>query len=1085
MQGGTLYQQRPPVRSLETEPLMQTDASRQTRRICPRCNLPIVPLHQQGKSTLKALGKYYHEDSFTCHDCGRPLKPKYFPYREEGDNNEDKEPILLCQYDYFRRHKLLCSVCDRPLRGLYYTAFGKRYDEEHFSCVICHESCGIKKCFMHDGELYCKYHFLKYFAKRCKGCDFPISDQHIEFPKGEEIQCWHPECYGIHKYWHVNLSAETLGLPPFPRLEFRARTTGMNKDVSADSNTDVESVLHPNREELQNQLRTFNFVSSKIWSILYRFEEETAGCISDMFQYLSSFDQFKGIDSTALLVLKIECLFRALDIFDTFNDSFRHGSISQIVSSNGSPVETGVDGIKRKFSKYPRNLTTKIMIYLQLLRKVNSESYSDEKMLPSFMSVITALAHFLKLLTRYGLCAALEEDKNMHSGSIIMKFLREVEKNEAIKSNPFASINVTVTATDNCSTCSKYMQEECVKFGEKRWHIHCLICSSCGRQIALSEISEATYNIRDDRILCPHCSSLDPNSVQGFKFVTKLSQLIFLLKIALVRSKVVMESQFKGNRNRQHDIIDRKRSITMQQTYIRTLNDIKRLRSRRESVPLNNSEWEARKSIVHETPEEDLHERTEAEEQREPSRNVAVRTSELQIVPKEASKQHDNVFNNTKSLTLEDISRIVAAEQARELRPNAFAHFKRLKEVEDDNLAINYKGSGVYYSELKESDMEIIRVISTTLLLSLKSIPTDTFSLSNLEPLIPREKTASQPNSFWSKMKFMMNKEPKRSSPRKVFGTSLGVLASRWGIDSELGVGPSKIRIPIIVDELISNLRQMDMSVEGIFRKNGNIRRLRELTRLIDENPSEVPDLSKENAIQLSALLKKFIRELPEPILTVSLYNLWISSATIESASEKQKVTSLIYSLLPIYNRNLLEVLLSFLYWTSSFSHIEDEMGSKMDIHNLSTVIAPNILYLRAAPNGVAPSDVENGIDPQLQLSLTPLPQSQSQPSASPRAAYSDGFAENEGQHYFLAIEVVNYLITRNEEMVMVPKFLVNLLQVIKSMNIDFTDREKIRRVVLQKIADNDVNYSEFDAKEAMKVKDSSVVAMRRNSMGN
>ena len=185
--------------------------------------------------------------------------------------------------------------------------------------------------------------------------------------------------------------------------------------------------------------------------------------------------------------------------------------------------------------------------------------------------------------------------------------------------------------------------------------------------------------------------------------------------------------------------------------------------------------------------------------------------------------------------------------------------------------------------------MEIIRVISATLLLNLKSIPTDTFSLSNLEPLMPREKTASQPNNFWSKMKFMMNKEPKKSSPRKVFGTPLSVLASRWGIDSELGVGPSKIRIPIIVDELISNLRQMDMSVEGIFRKNGNIRRLRELTRLIDENPSEVPDLSKENAIQLSALLKKFIRELPEPILTVSLYNLWISSATIESSSEKQK----------------------------------------------------------------------------------------------------------------------------------------------------------------------------------------------------
>jgi hypothetical protein len=40
-----------------------------------------------------------------------------------------------------------------------------------------------------------------------------------------------------------------------------------------------------------------------------------------------------------------------------------------------------------------------------------------------------------------------------------------------------------------------------------------------------------------------------------------------------------------------------------------------------------------------------------------------------------------------------------------------------------------------------------------------------------------------------------------------------------------------------------------------------------------------------------------------------------------------------------------MEVLFTFLNWTSSFSHIDEESGSKMDIHNLATVMTPNILY--------------------------------------------------------------------------------------------------------------------------------------------
>ena len=40
-----------------------------------------------------------------------------------------------------------------------------------------------------------------------------------------------------------------------------------------------------------------------------------------------------------------------------------------------------------------------------------------------------------------------------------------------------------------------------------------------------------------------------------------------------------------------------------------------------------------------------------------------------------------------------------------------------------------------------------------------------------------------------------------------------------------------------------------------------------------------------------------------------------------------------------------MEVLFCFLNWAASFSAVDEESGSKMDVHNLATVVAPNILF--------------------------------------------------------------------------------------------------------------------------------------------
>ncbi|CCF58611.1 hypothetical protein KAFR_0F00140 [Kazachstania africana CBS 2517] len=996
---------------------------------CETCGKSIASSKQNGGSVLKALGNYYHEDCFTCRDCSKPLKPKYFPYQASNDS----ETILLCQYHYFKRHDLLCKVCDKPLRGLFYTAFGARYDEEHFCCSICKAPCGVKKCFTYNDQLFCKYHFLKYFSKRCKGCKYPISDQYIEFPRSEEIHCWHPECYGIHKYWHVTLSSEALALPLFPRSEFH--------HASAEHN------VRPTAAEMEKFMSTFNFIVSKTWSVLYRFEEESASCISDMFQYLSCCDQIKGIEATALFVLKVECLFKSLDNFEVFNESQANNNTSERQNKDDN------DATRRKYAKLPRSLTTKIMIYLQLLRKLGTEVYNKESTLSSLMSIITRLAHFLKLLTRYGLFTSLEMNVKSHSLGVLLKFLKEIERNEIYTTNPFTYINVPIDATDACHSCKKYIQEECVQFNQFRWHIDCFACSNCHSAIERPDITESTFSRTSGKIFCPKCPLSDAESLPGFKYISKLSQLMFLLKIALVRSKVVMEAHLEKNENAKQNNAKLRRSLVTQETYIRTLNDIKKLRSRRESVRIGYDKRSVRRSLILDTPEEDLNDLQEM--QRKGSLKILDTIDNDSTESENREMEHDNVFNNTKTLTLDDISRIVAAEQARELRPNAFTHFNKLKDAEDDEAPFSRRKSGTYYGELSDRDMQIIHILSYYVLLENKTLVQNELQLAELKISVPT--TRQEKANFWEKMKIKMNKDSKKVVVRKVFGTPLSLLSEKWGTASELGVGPSKIRIPTIVDELISLLRQMDMSVEGIFRKNGNIRKLREISTLIDDNPNEFPDLSKVNAIQLSALLKKFIRDLPDPIMTNVLYDLWIKAAKIERYFEKQLVISMLYALLPKYNRNLLEVLLSFLHWTASFSYIENELGSKMDIHNLSTVIAPNILFVPENSTG-------GGKQPLM------------------TKEYNDDFAQKEGQHHFLAIEIIDYLITYNEQLAMVPKFLMNLLNEVKSRKID-SDKNEIRTFVSKSLQDGTIDFSEFDVKNSIKVKHSSTAVIQNEML--
>lgn len=131
------------------------------------------------------------------------------------------------------------------------------------------------------------------------------------------------------------------------------------------------------------------------------------------------------------------------------------------------------------------------------------------------------------------------------------------------------------------------------------------------------------------------------------------------------------------------------------------------------------------------------------------------------------------------------------------------------------------------------------------------------------------------------------------------------------------------------------------MHTEGLFRKNGNIRGIKEICETINASPERqdwADYFRQQPIIQLTAFVKKFLRELPEPLLTTNLYRLFLSCNKATTPIEAIHYT---ICLLPKPNRDILFVILALLNWVARHSN-----ENKMDYENLARVIAPNILYV-------------------------------------------------------------------------------------------------------------------------------------------
>ncbi|CAI2165180.1 13714_t:CDS:10 [Funneliformis geosporum] len=860
--------------------------SKQAFTTCAKCGLLIVG------QFVRALGGTYHLECFKCQDCGTIVAAKFFPI----DGLEGKQHPL-CERDYFRRLNLICEKCGGALRGSYITALDKKYHIEHFTCSACPTVFGPQDSYYeHDGQVYCHYHYSTRFAVKCTGCQTAILKQFVEINRNSIDEHWHPECYMIHKlhaFLYLTHEEDLINL-----------IDGCTYDKQGSENVDQPEPEISSPEELKNQQKAMEEKVYNIWTVLSTFEEMSAACISDMLIHVSNGSYFNGVKMAEKFINHVEILFSAIDDLE-----------AQLIKASGQGLQ---------HNREAKMLCKKIVNFFSLLSNTQETDVRRLGITQELLSLVTGLAHYLKILIRIALTGALKLERDFENSTAIGQFLNKLSELTNKGSQQDKETNVDGEATsDLCHACRITVEEECYKYGHYRWHIGCLRCSGCSRELR-TIFKDASFNQITEMAFCPR--DTNEQSAKGFQRKDESQNPSAIdvnrgrkdqkSEVGIVRRDSMLKSYSSGDN---YDPLNK--------------TDIKRMKSVHMDRKLSTSARIATRSRI-------------IEQESEPSTSSIPDDSAKDKLARAPSQHHvkivqDQVFDlqtqenrikfdsQNEAITLADISALAAASMA-----------ENIPDDKANNESRRNSRSKSYLSELSALEYFIVKHVAV---LAMEQLLKEHFSLEELLDLIGLKKA-----NFWTK--FVTSIKPAEKKPVKkkgTFGVALDILVERYGIDSVLGAGPGRIRVPSFVDDSISAMKTMDMSVEGIFRKNGNIRRLKDLSEAIDKNPSAV-NLSEDNPVQVAALMKKFLRDLPDPLLTFKLHKIFITSQKLQNEADRKKILHLACCLLPKINRDTMEVLFIFFKWVASFSHVDEETGSKMDLHNLATVITPNILYSKS-----------------------------------------------------------------------------------------------------------------------------------------
>ncbi|KAK7916248.1 hypothetical protein WMY93_012009 [Mugilogobius chulae] len=149
----------------------------------------------------------------------------------------------------------------------------------------------------------------------------------------------------------------------------------------------------------------------------------------------------------------------------------------------------------------------------------------------------------------------------------------------------------------------------------------------------------------------------------------------------------------------------------------------------------------------------------------------------------------------------------------------------------------------------------------------------------------------------------------------------------------------SRNDIPIIVDSCIAFITQYGLGHEGIYRKNGAKSRIKLLMEEFRKDARNVKLRIGDHFIEdVTDVLKRFFREIDDPIFMSDLHPLWQEAAKIPQKSQRLDRYKEIIRSLPRVNRTTLAALISHLYRVQKCADL-----NHMCTKNLSLLFAPSL----------------------------------------------------------------------------------------------------------------------------------------------
>lgn len=157
---------------------------------------------------------------------------------------------------------------------------------------------------------------------------------------------------------------------------------------------------------------------------------------------------------------------------------------------------------------------------------------------------------------------------------------------------------------------------------------------------------------------------------------------------------------------------------------------------------------------------------------------------------------------------------------------------------------------------------------------------------------------------------------------------------------TDLCTADGNVKIPVRIEQLLTKIEMHGLYAEGIYRKSGVNSRIKELkTKMSELSSSDEIDYESYNVHVLTNVLKSFLREMPEPLLSFDRYDDFLRASELSEMTDRVSTLMSLIKKLPQTHHALLERLIFHLALVA-----QREQYNRMSASSLAIVFAPCVL---------------------------------------------------------------------------------------------------------------------------------------------